>query len=211
MSPLELTSIAIPAPSGNPRSTVVLLHGWGANDRDLLSIAQALNLPDCQFIFPNATFAHPGMPGARMWYELGPQLEFDRDPEGIEASRTAIAALLERVAIETAIPLSQTVLAGFSQGGAMTLDVGMRLPLAGVVSLSGYLHAALDAEAVTIKPALVMHGSADPVVPFGAAIRVCNALKQVGIGVEFHEFAIGHGICPEEIAVFREFLVKVLG
>lgn len=208
---MELTSIALPAASGNPRSTVVLLHGWGANDRDLLSIAQELNLPDCQFIFPNATFAHPGMPGARMWYELGSQLEFDRDPDGIAASRTAIAELLDRVAIETNIPLSRTVLAGFSQGGAMTLDVGTRLPLAGLVSMSGYLHADLDADAVTIKPALVMHGSADPVVPFGAAGRVCNALKQVGIEVEFHEFAIGHGICPEEIAVLRTFLVTILG
>ena len=208
---MELTSIAIPAASGNARSTVVLLHGWGANDRDLLSIAQELNLPDCQFIFPNATFAHPGMPGARMWYELGSQLEFDRDPDGIAASRTAIAELLDRVAIETNIPLSRTVLAGFSQGGAMTLDVGTRLPLAGLVSMSGYLHADLDADAVTIKPALVMHGSADPVVPFGAAIRVCNALKQVGIEVEFHEFAIGHGICPEEIAMLRAFLITILG
>jgi phospholipase/carboxylesterase len=208
---MELTSIAIPAASGNARSTVVLLHGWGANDRDLLSIAQELNLPDCQFIFPNATFAHPGMPGARMWYELGSQLEFDRDPDGIVASRTAIAELLDRVAIETNIPLSRTVLAGFSQGGAMTLDVGTRLPLAGLVSMSGYLHADLDADAVTIKPALVMHGSADPVVPFGAAIRVCNALKQVGIEVEFHEFAIGHGICPEEIAMLRAFLITILG
>jgi phospholipase/carboxylesterase len=208
---MELTSIAIPATNGNARSTVVLLHGWGANDRDLLSIAQELNLPDSQFIFPNATFAHPGMPGARMWYELGPQLEFDRDPEGIATSRTAIAALIDRVAIETNIPLSRTVLAGFSQGGAMTLDVGTRLPLAGLVSMSGYLHADLDAEAATVKPALVMHGSADPVVPFAAAGRVCEALKQVGMGVEFHEFAIGHGICPEEIAVLRAFLVKVLG
>lgn len=208
---MELTSIAVPAPSGNARSTVVLLHGWGANDRDLLSIAQELNLPDCQFIFPNATFAHPGMPGARMWYELGPQLEFDRDPDGIAASRTAIAALLDQVAIETEIPLSRTVLAGFSQGGAMTLDVGTCLPVAGLVSMSGYLHAALDPATATTKPALVMHGSADPVVPFAAAGRVCEALKQVGIGVEFHEFAIGHGICPEEIVVLREFLVKVLG
>jgi phospholipase/carboxylesterase len=208
---MELTSIAVPAPSGNARSTVVLLHGWGANDRDLLSIAQELNLPDCQFIFPNATFAHSGMPGARMWYELGPQLEFDRDPEGIAASRTAIVALLERVAIETKIPLSRTVLAGFSQGGAMTLDVGTCLPVAGLVSMSGYLHAALDPATATTKPALVMHGSADPVVTFAAAGRVCEALKQVGIGVEFHEFAIGHGICPEEIAVLRAFLVKVLG
>jgi phospholipase/carboxylesterase len=206
---MELTSIAIPA-TRQAKSTVVLLHGWGANDRDLLSIAQELNLPDCQFIFPNATFAHPGMPGARMWYELGPQLEFDRDPEGIEASRTAIAALLDRVAIETQIPLSRTVLAGFSQGGAMALDVGTRLPLAGLVSMSGYLHGELEA-AASVKPALVMHGSGDPVVPFAAAGRVCDALERVGMGVEFHEFAIGHGICPEEIAVLRAFLVKVLG
>jgi len=204
---MELTLIVIPAASGQATNTVVLLHGWGANDRDLLSIAQELNLPDSQFVFPNGTFAHPGMPGARMWYELGSQLEFDRDPEGIETSRAAIIALLDQLAIETGIPLAQTVLAGFSQGGAMALDVGTRLPLAGVVSMSGYLHGELGA--ATGRSALVMHGSDDPVVPIAAAARVCAALKRVGIEPEWHEFAIGHGICPEEIAVLRAFLVNV--
>lgn len=205
---MALTAILIPAASGSAQSTVVLLHGWGANDRDLLSIAQELNLPDCQFVFPNGTFAHSGMPGARMWYELGAQLEFDRDPAGIETSRAAITALLEQLAIETGIPLARTVLAGFSQGGAMALDVGTRLPFAGVVSMSGYLHGELGT--ATVSSALVMHGSGDPVVPIAAAGRVCAALKQMGIEPEWHEFAIGHGICPEEIVVLRAFLVKVL-
>jgi len=197
----------VPAQNGTPKHTLVLLHGWGANDRDLVSIAPELDLPDCQFVFPNGTFAHNGMPQARMWYSLGPQLEFDLDPAGIQASRVAIEASIRQVVTETGVPLSRTVLGGFSQGGAMALDIGARLPLAGVVSMSGYLHG--EIVAAIAKPALVMHGSGDPVVPFAAAARVCETLAAAGIDVQFAEFAIGHGICPEEIAVLRAFLCRV--
>ncbi|MGD1903834.1 MAG: alpha/beta hydrolase [Geitlerinemataceae cyanobacterium] len=206
---MALSTIVVPAASGTPKHTLVLLHGWGANERDLASIAQELALPDCQCIFPNGTFEHGGMPGSRMWYALGPQLEFDIDPEGIQASRTAIETLLVRVAAETGVPLPRTVLGGFSQGGAMALDIGSRLPLAGFVSMSGYLHGPIVQAETIAKPALVMHGSADPVVPLAAAGKVREALAAAGIKAQFAEFAIGHGICPEEIAVLRKFLADV--
>jgi len=201
-----LTGYFLPAPSGQAEQTLILLHGWGANAQDLMPIVPSLNLPNLQAFCPNATFSYPAMPGGRMWYVLGPQLEFDLDPDGIANSGRAIAALVEHLAQTTGIPSTQTVIAGFSQGGAMALDVGSRLPIAGLVSMSGYLHAPLDPQTVCPKPALVLHGSLDPVVSIAAGRQAQQQLTDLGFAVTFAEFAIAHGICDAEIDQLRSFL-----
>lgn len=128
-----------PAAVGSPAGLVAILHGWGANGEDLASLVPYLNLPDYQFLVPDAPFPHPYTSIGRMWYA------FDQQPSQNGATQLAtsqqiLKSWLQSLQVETNIPLERTILMGFSQGGAMTLDVGLNLPLAGLIVLSGYMH-----------------------------------------------------------------------
>jgi phospholipase/carboxylesterase len=207
-----LEAIAVPPKSGQPaKGLIVLLHGWGANQEDLLGIAPFLNLPDYQFIFPNAPFAHPQNPVGRMWYGFPDSYSFLGKPEfrdrpDLASSRQQLLEFLDSLAGQTGIPLSQTVLGGFSQGGAMTLDVGLDLPLAGLMVLSGYLHAPLQPTATNFPPVLMVHGTQDMVVPLSAAHQSRDSLQSLGVALHYQEFFMGHEIQPTVLEEMQSFV-----
>lgn len=188
---------------------IILLHGWGANADDLASLAPFLNLPEYQFLCPEAPLSHPYVPGGRMWYDLETS-----EHTGLAESQKLLTDWIEDLESPTGVPLSRTILAGFSQGGAMTLDVGLSLtsspPLAGLVAFSGYLHAPIERQTTNRPPVLILHGTQDSIVPISAARQARDTLTQLGIATNYREFDIAHEICPEEIAMMREFVLQAI-
>jgi phospholipase/carboxylesterase len=168
---------------------------------DLAALVPAIDLPDYAFVFPNAPFPHPQVEGGRMWYDLA------GNGEGLAESRQQLEEWLQSLEASTGVPLAKTVLAGFSQGGAMTLDVGLLLPLAGLIVLSGYLHPELRT-LPNLPPSLVIHGSLDDVVPIVAAHRIRDQLTGLGATVQYHEFEMGHEIRPEVIKLMEQFILE---
>lgn len=151
-------------------------------------------------VFPNAPFPHYQVPGGRAWYAL----EQEGYP-GLSDSQQLLSDWLLSLEAATGISLSQTVLAGFSQGGAMVLDVGLQLPLAGLCSLSGYLHS-LPQSPENAAPVLIVHGRQDPVVPIALAQQAKQALEALSVPVDYHEFDMGHEISLEALEVVRGFI-----
>ncbi len=203
--PLSLEAIAIPPThDGPPTGIIVMLHGWGANSQDLAPLASMLNFPDFLFLFADAPFPHPQVPGGRMWYNLNTP-DYQKLPE----SQEILIDWLRSLEASTSVPLSRTVLSGFSQGGAMTLDVGLRLPLAGLVSMSGYLHGEPEPTGDRLPPTLIMHGTDDPVVPLSAANQVCQVFQALGVSVQYREFPMAHTILPEQMEVMQTFIQEI--
>lgn len=204
--PLSIDAIAIlPKNSQPPEGLIVLLHGWGANAEDLASLPQFINLPNWQFLCANAPFPHPHVPGGRAWYDLE-----SSDYKGLEESRKKLREWLISLESSTGIPLSRTILAGFSQGGAMTLDVGLSLPLAGLISLSGYLHAQPQPETKRLPPILIVHGRQDNIVPLSAALQARSILEKLGAAVQYQEFDMGHEIIPAIFPLMQNFVMEVV-
>lgn len=183
---------------------IVALHGWGANAEDLADLAPFLNLPDYQFFFPNAPFPHPYSSVGRAWYDF-------QQNEGIHESRQLLTDWLSDLESETGIPLSRTILSGFSQGGAMTLDVGLNLPLGGLVSLSGYLHPIAEGtKADAFPPTLIVHGTRDSIVPVTAGENARDMLTSLGVAVQYQEFNMGHEVIPAVLNLMRSFVLQVM-
>ncbi len=202
---MSLEVITVPSQTAKePAGLIVVLHGWGANAQDLSALVPVVNLPDYQFIFPNAPFPHPYTSVGRMWYDLSNQKH-----QGYAESRQMLRDWLLSLESSTGVPLSRTILSGFSQGGAMTLDVGLHLPLAGLISLSGYLHPISQAD-IQFTPALIVHGRQDSVVPLKAAQYARDNLIALGVSVEYHEFDMGHEIHPEVLPVLQNFILKAI-
>lgn len=190
-----------------PKSLIVMLHGWGANAQDLAPLSSLLNLPGYQFLFPNAPFPHPHSSSGRAWYELGGE----GSGEGLPESRKMLLDWLQSLEETTNVPLSRTILSGFSQGGAMTLDVGLALPLAGLVCMSGYLHPNLTFVGKnSFPPTLIIHGTKDEVVPLAAAMKAKNTLESMEVALQYHEFDYSHEIQPQTIELFRNFVTQVI-
>ncbi|MDJ0712954.1 MAG: alpha/beta hydrolase [Prochloraceae cyanobacterium] len=199
---MYLDIISIPPINGEPpKYLFVALHGWGSNASDLASLTPVLNLPQCQFIFPNAPLPHPHVEGGRAWYALETS-----DYEGLEESRETLFEWLESLETMTNVPLSRTILCGFSQGGAMILDVGLNLPLAGLCCLSGYLQFEPQPSESTFPPVLIAHGTQDEIVPLKAARQARDKLTAVGVAVEYQEFDMGHEVQPPVIALMHKFI-----
>lgn len=207
--PLSHSSDAVPQAPSSPESKVaqlVLLHGWGANCRDLVPVAQALGKPDCHYWFPNAPLPHPQVPGGQSWFGL-------EGLEGADESAELLQNWLLTLEERSGIPLERTVLAGFSQGGAMTLRVGLGIQprLAGLVCLSGFwVGEPLVADANSpFPPVLMVHGSRDPVVPIAYAHNTKRKLESMQVNLRFYEVDAMHEIPPQAIALFKEFLDKL--
>jgi phospholipase/carboxylesterase len=209
------------APS--PTAAVIWLHGLGASGDDFAAIVPELDLAGCapiRFVFPHA----PVMPvtinnGFEMpaWYDIfTPDLMRHEDAEGIARTELAIEALIAHE-VARGIPARRIVLAGFSQGCAMTLHTGLRHParLAGLIALSGYLPLA-DMLATERHPAnfdtpiFMAHGTADPVVVLGRAEAARDALVALGHPVQWHTYPMPHSVHPREIADISAFLQQVL-
>jgi phospholipase/carboxylesterase len=196
-----------PANSQPPAGLIVCLHGWGANAEDAASLSPFFNLPNYQFLFPNAPFPFPHSVTGRAWYDL----RIDNMYEGVMESKQLLMDWLLSLPTTTGVPLSRTILSGFSQGAAMTLDVGLKLPLAGLVVMSGYLHP--DVVTTTKKdfpPMLIMHGRYDEVVPLAAALKAREAMASLGVAVEYREFDTGHEISPEMLNLLRDFVSNLI-
>lgn len=184
-----------------PTHLLIALHGWGANANDLAPLTSLFNLPDYQFIFPNAPFPHPQVSGGKAWYSLE-----TREYQGLVQSRQMLLEWLLSLESMTGVPLNRTILSGFSQGGAMTLDVGLILPLAGLCCLSGYLHSEPQAGNSSLPSVLVAHGRQDSVVPVTAAQQAKAKLTALGAKVAYQEFDIGHEISPDVLEFMQKFI-----
>lgn len=211
-----LSAITVPAAEGrSPQALLLLLHGWGANAQDVAGLSAYLNLPNYQMSFPDAPFPHPQAFDGKMWYGFPQNFsfintpDFNNNPE-LMRSRQLLADWIGTITETTGIPLSRTFLGGFSQGGAMTLDVGLQFPFAGLMVLSGYLHTPLSTQVETPPPVLMVHGRQDPVVPLAAAQQARDRLLALGAKVQYHEFEMGHEIqlgVLEKIQAFVSELV----
>lgn len=206
---MSLRTVSFPGTPSAADWLLVGLHGWGANAEDLAGLAPYMSLPGFQMVFPDAPFPHPQVPLGRMWYSFPYGYDFRKpydfeNQADLQESRGLLREWLQGLAGETGIPLDRTILAGFSQGGAMTLDVGSSLPLAGQMVLSGYLHAPLP-PSMTQRPLLLVHGQFDPVVPLEKAHQTKAALAAQGVDVKYHEIAMGHEILPDVIRIMAEF------
>jgi phospholipase/carboxylesterase len=207
----------VPPTSGrSPQGLIVILHGWGANAQDVAALATYLDLPHYLMAFPNAPFPHPHAPTGKMWYDIPTGSSFQFPPEfqnrqDVATSRQLLKEWLMAIADSSKIPLSRTILSGFSQGGAMTLDVGSSLPLAGLMSLSGYLHAPIQPQQPhIIPPVLMVHGRQDTVVPLVAAHQARDRLLALGTTVQYHEFEMGHEIQLTVLEQMQKFIAEVL-
>ncbi|NEP07899.1 MAG: alpha/beta hydrolase [Okeania sp. SIO2G4] len=200
----QLSSITI-SPNLEPTGLFVLLHGWGANCNDLTPLATQLNLPDYWFEFPDAPLPHPQVPQGKMWYDLE-SLEF----QGLVESRQILIDWLISLESKTGIPLSKTILCGFSQGGAMAMDVGVSLPIKGLIILSGYLHSQLQPSGEKLPPVLVVHGIQDPVLPIEQGRRTRDTFTNLGANIQYQEFNMGHEIIPEIVKLMRSFVIDTM-
>lgn len=217
IAPLELET----AP--HPTAAVIWLHGLGADGHDFAPIVPQLGIPPSsplRFVFPHA----PSMPvtingGYVMpaWYDVShPDLTAEEDEDGIRASQQAIDALIEREE-QRGIPASRIVLAGFSQGGAIALHTGLRHTeaLAGIIALSTYLPLKMSfrVEAASTNrscPIFMAHGRMDNVIPLGRGAQSRDFLLDCGYSPEWHEYAMAHSVCDEEIADIGAWLREVL-
>ncbi|WP_369011330.1 alpha/beta hydrolase [Nodosilinea sp. LEGE 07088] len=174
-----------------------------------MGLAPYLGLSNFAMVFPDAPWPHPQVTGGRMWYSFPVGYDFRSAhdfaaQEDLQASRAQLKTWLINLAQTTRVPLERTILAGFSQGGAMALDIGPQLPLAGQIILSGYLHGEAQAP-VSDRPVMVVHGAFDPVVPVGLAHQTQTALAAVGQPITWHEIAMGHEIPPQVMALISQF------
>lgn len=221
MNPL-LESIEIET-GANPQHAVIWLHGLGADGHDFAPIVPELglqNTPAIRFIFPHAPIQPVTINGGmamRSWYDIYvADLVRHEDESGLRQSQIEVQNLIAR---ENArgIPTENIVLAGFSQGCAMTLQTGLRLPerLAGMLCLSGYLPLAAAVEkerhqANQNTPIFMAHGSMDPVVPLTRAEASRQQLEAMGYQVQWNVYPMPHAVCPEEISAIGQFLKQVL-
>jgi phospholipase/carboxylesterase len=207
----------------NPSAAVIWLHGLGADGNDFVPIIPELRLEGCpgiRFVFPSA----PSMPvtvngGYVMpaWYDIvGRNLMDQEDAAGIHRSATSIVELIEREA-SRGIAYDNIVLAGFSQGCAMALHIGLRFPhkLAGIIALSGYLPLAMSMNtekhsANQNTPIFMGHGLYDAVVVPERAEASYAALEKMGYQVNWNEYPMEHSVNREELMDISRFLQSVL-
>jgi phospholipase/carboxylesterase len=219
-----MTLTVLEAQTGeNPTATILIMHGLGADGRDFLSIAEQLDLSSIgpvRFLFPNAPVIPVSINGGYpmpAWYDiLGADLVKREDEAGLRQSQAAIEALLAHEK-SRGIAANRIVLAGFSQGCAMTLMTGLRHSegLAGLLCMSGYLPladktAAERSAANQDTPIFLAHGRRDPVVTFARAQASRDALIALGYSPDWHEYEMEHSLCAEEIADIESWLCQVL-
>jgi phospholipase/carboxylesterase len=202
-------------------AAVIWLHGLGADGHDFEPIVPELRPPSglrVRFLFPHAPVRpvtiNDGME-MRAWYDIDPRAPLAGTAD-IRASAEQVAELVAEMR-RLGIPSRRIVLAGFSQGGVVALHLGLRYrePLGGIMALSTYVH---DAEHLTDEislenfdvPIFMAHGVLDPMIPITRAITSREALRALNYRVEWHEYRMGHSVCPQEIADIGRWLNEVL-
>lgn len=210
-------------PAGQTKASVIWLHGLGASADDFVGAINELNIPDehgVRFVFPNA----PLMPvtlnaGFRMpaWFDIhGLSDEDPVDYEGLKESSYLIREMIEDE-ISSGVPSDRVILGGFSQGGALALYCGLRYPkeLAGIFALSAFLPSGetLDIEGSEANqglPLFMAHGELDAVVDYEYGQRSYEHLQEQGYAVQWHDYAIEHEVCPEELRALGKWMRQVL-
>ena len=220
MSLLETVEIAT---GDHPEAAVIWMHGLGADGNDFVPIVRELDLSECpeiRFVFPHAETMPVTINNGyvmRAWYDiLGMDLVRREDEIGLRKSQQQIEQLIARE-IERGIPAERIILAGFSQGCAMTLQTGLRYSkkLAGMLCLSGYLPLAdkLPAErsdANFSTPIFMAHGRVDPVVQIARAETSRDFLKSLGYAIEWKDYSMPHSVCEEEIDDIGQVITRWL-
>lgn len=222
--PLEVIEIET-AP--NPTASVIILHGLGADGNDFVPVAQELDLAGIgavRFVFPSAPVRPVTINGGyvmRAWYDiLGADLGLDgrprEDEAGLRESQALVDALIAKER-SRGVAARRIVLAGFSQGCAMTFMTGLRYGerLAGLLGMSGYLplaaQTAVERSAANAGvPIFQAHGNVDTVIPIARASASRDALVALGYPVEWHAYPMPHSVCAPEIAEMNRWLLRVL-
>jgi phospholipase/carboxylesterase len=203
---------------------VIWMHGLGADGNDFTPIVPELNLPESpgiRFIFPHAPMQPVTINGGfvmRAWYDIiAPDLTARQDQDGILNSADAVNEIIHEQ-IEGGFPANKIILAGFSQGGAMALHIGLRTTenFAGILALSTYLPLAED---VPVPPAaqhndipiFMAHGSYDPVIPINAAQISKQRLTDLGYQIEWKDYPMEHSVCAEEIGDISQWFQQTTG
>jgi phospholipase/carboxylesterase len=207
-----------------PRAAVIWMHGLGADGHDFEPIVPELELrgaPPIRFVFPHAPLRPVTINGGavmRAWYDVSNALGTRREDEpGVRTSQRNIEALIAREKAR-GLAAGEIVLAGFSQGGAMALQTGLRHPerLAGLLVLSSFLPLpdTIAAEASAANrdvPIFMAHGTHDPMIPLARARESRDRLLALGYRVEWREYPMPHAVCAEEVADLSAWLRQVLG
>ena len=203
--------------SGTPAQLIVLLHGYGADGKDLIELGRQWQrlLPQAAFVAPNAPERIPMNPVGRQWFALTLREPGERW-KGVTQVRPALDAFLDAELRRHGLPPSALALVGFSQGTMMALHCGLRREVspAAIVGYSGLLvlepgkeRESLKAEARSKPPILLIHGEADDLIPASALFESAEALAEAGIPCEWHLSArLGHGIDAEGLRQGGEFI-----
>ena len=206
-----------------PTASVIWMHGLGADGNDFVPIVDQMNLTRAahlRFVFPHADAIPVTINGGyvmRAWYDiLRPDAVPAEDEAGLVRSQTQIEALIAREKAR-GIPAARIVLAGFSQGAAMTLLTGLRHAerLAGLICLSGYLPLATQTAtqrhaANANVPVFMAHGRQDGVIPIARALASRAALEQLGYSIDWHEYPMPHSVCADEIRDLGHWFERIL-
>lgn len=208
-----------------PTHTILWMHGLGADGNDFVPIVEELALPPnlhIRFVFPHAPMRPVSINRGlvmRAWHDYDvadPDSGLREDMTSLRDSQREIEALIGREK-RRGIEPGNIILAGFSQGGAMALQTGLRYPekLAAIMALSCYLPASqtLAAEAHRANSGIsifMAHGSADNIVPMTLAAAAKRQLRESGYAVEWHEYPMAHSVCADEIADISDWLKRAL-
>ena len=217
LATIELTT------GSNPTHSIIWMHGLGADGNDFVPIIEELDLPKTiaiRFIFPHAPKQPVTVNGGfimRAWYDIrSADLDHAEDEVGLKRSEQLIMQLIEKEK-SRGIASENIVLAGFSQGGVMSLFVGLRYAekLGGVMVLSGYLPLAHQFESSAhlvnhTTPIFIGHGNEDMIVPIQLANKSKQQLITQGYLVEWHEYNMAHSVCNDELADISKWLRRVL-
>jgi phospholipase/carboxylesterase len=207
----------------NPTVAIIWMHGLGADGNDFVPLVRELDLaglPGIRFVFPHADQIPVTVNGGyvmRAWYDItNADLARREDEGGLRRSQLQVEALIAREKAR-GIPAGRIILAGFSQGCAMTLQTGVRHPeqLAGLMCLSGYLPLATTVAAERSEeslgtPIFMVHGHSDGVIPIARAEQSRDLLQSMGYQVEWHAYPMQHSLCQQEVDDIGAWLKKVL-
>jgi phospholipase/carboxylesterase len=205
----------------SPTGSVIWLHGLGADGHDFEPVVPELHLPEdleLRFVFPHAPMRPVTINGGmemRAWYDIvSLDTEGRADESGIRESSAILAKLIEAEQ-QRGIDVSRIVIAGFSQGGAIAIQtvLAWKEKLAGLMALSTYLPLPkmIESEHVgdTSLPVFMGHGSFDPMVTLQMGQHARDQLQTLGYSVDWHEYPMAHGVCPQEITDISAWLQSI--
>ena len=210
---IKLSGPTLPPKSGTTRQIMVLLHGYGADGSDLISLSGQWRhlFPDMLFVAPNAPWLCEQNPSGYQWFSLSGERSLAR-LEGAAQARPVIVDFLKDLWTQTGLAAGDTVLCGFSQGTMMALNVALSLdqPVAAVIGFSGLL---IPPPAPWSHPPIALiHGENDGVVPFDQGVAAVEALRNDGLEIAFHASpGVGHGISSDGLDFATAFLAGKLG